>query len=136
MNLEFDDSLATGYKMIDDQHKEIIGKIDKLLTCCEEGCGKLQAIRMLDYLSEYTVFHFEAEERLQEEVAYPGIEEHKEKHEEFKKAVEELHEMLEEEGPSEAFVAAVKKNVVDWLFHHIENKDQTLATFVKNKGKL
>lgn len=135
MNLEFDDSLVTGNKMIDDQHKELIGKIDKLLTCCEEGCGKMQAIKMLDYLAEYTVFHFEAEEKLQEEVSYPGIKEHKEKHDEFKKTVEELHEMLEEEeGPSEAFVAAVKKNVVDWLFHHIKNKDQTLAAFVQSKG--
>lgn len=136
MNLEFDSSLVTGNKMIDDQHREIIGKIDKLLTCCEQGGGKMQAIKMLDYLAEYTVFHFEAEEKLQEEVSYPGIQEHKAKHAEFKKAVEELHEMLEEEeGPSEAFVAAVKKNVVDWLFQHIKNKDQTLATFVQNKGK-
>lgn len=136
MNLEFDSSLVTGNKMIDDQHREIIGKIDKLLTCCEQGEGKMQAIKMLDYLAEYTVFHFEAEEKLQEEVSYPGIQEHKAKHAEFKKAVEELHEMLEEEeGPSEAFVAAVKKNVVDWLFQHIKNKDQTLATFVQNKGK-
>ena len=136
MTLEFDNSLVTGNKMIDDQHKELIEKIDKLLTCCEQGCGKMQAIKMLDYLAEYTVFHFEAEEKLQEEVSYPGIQEHKEKHAEFKKVVDELHEMLEEqEGPSEEFVAAVKKNVVNWLFHHIKNKDQTLATFVQNKGK-
>ena len=134
MKLEFDSSLVTGNKMIDDQHREIIGKIDNLITCCEQGGGKMQAIKMLDYLAEYTVFHFDAEEKLQEEVSYPGIQEHKEKHAEFKKAVEELHEMLEEEeGPSEAFVAAVKKNVVDWLFQHIKNKDQTLATFIQNK---
>ena len=132
MKVEFDASLVTGNEMIDGQHKELIGKIDKLVECCEQGGGKLEAIKMLDYLSDYTEFHFGEEEKLQEEVSYPGMEGHKAKHAEFKKAVAELHEMLvEEEGPSEAFVAAVKKNVVDWLFDHIKNMDQALAAFVQ-----
>ena len=132
MKVEFDESLVTGNTMIDNQHKELIAKIDALLTCCEQGGGKVQAIKMLDYLENYTEFHFAEEEKLQEEVSYPALERHRQKHEEFKKAVEVLYDMLvEEEGPSEAFVAAVKKNVVDWLFDHIKNMDQALATYIK-----
>lgn len=132
MKVEFDSSLVTGNAMIDEQHKELIGKIDKLLSCCEQNGGKVEAIKMLDYLAEYTDFHFGEEEKLQEEVSYPAIEEHKKQHAAFKKAVEELHEMLvEEEGPTEAFVAAVNKNVVDWLFDHIKKMDQALAAFVQ-----
>ena len=132
MKVEFDNSLVTGNAMIDEQHKELIGKIDKLVACCEEGGGKVKAIKMLDYLSDYTDFHFGEEEKLQEEVSYPAIEGHKAKHAEFKKSVEELHEMLvEEEGPTDAFVAAVQKNVVDWLFDHIKNMDQALAAYVQ-----
>lgn len=137
MKLEFDKSLVTGNDMIDAQHKELIGKIDSLLTYCENGEEKVKAIKMLDYLAEYTDFHFGEEEKLQEEVSFPGMEEHKKKHAEFKKAVEELHDMLEEEeGPTDAFVDAVKKNVVDWLFDHIKQMDQALAAFVqKESGK-
>lgn len=136
MKVEFDNSLVTGNDVIDEQHKELIGKIDKLVACCEQGGGKIEAIKMLDYLAEYTDFHFGEEEKLQEAVSYPGIEGHKAKHAEFKKAVSELHEMLvEEEGPSEAFVAAVKKNVVDWLFDHIKNLDQALAAYIQNESK-
>ena len=132
MKVEFDNSLVTGNEMIDGQHKELIAKIDKLVTCCQEGGEKMQAIKMLDYLAEYTDFHFSAEEKLQEEVSYPAIEGHKAKHEEFKKAVGELHEMLvEEEGPTNAFVAAVEKNVVNWLFDHIKNMDQALAAYIQ-----
>ena len=132
MKVEFDESLVTGNTMIDNQHKELIAKIDALLTCCEQGGGKVQAIKMLDYLENYTEFHFAEEEKLQKEVSYPALEGHRQKHEEFKKAVEVLYDMLvEEEGPSEAFVAAVKKNVVDWLFDHIKNMDQALATYIK-----
>ena len=132
MKVEFDNSLVTGNEMIDGQHKELIAKIDKLVTCCQEGGEKMQAIKMLDYLAEYTDFHFSAEEKLQEEVSYPAIEGHKAKHEEFKKAVDELHEMLvEEEGPTDAFVAAVEKIVVNWLFDHIKNMDQALAAYIQ-----
>ena len=132
MKVEFDNSLVTGNEMIDGQHKALIGKIDKLLECCEAHGGKVEAIKMLDYLAEYTDFHFGEEEKLQEEVSYPAIEEHKKQHEDFKKAVAELHEMLvEEEGPTDAFVAAVNKNVVDWLFDHIKKMDCALAAFVQ-----
>ena len=42
----------------------------------------------------------------------------------------ELQEMLEEEeGPTEAFVAQVKKNVVDWLFDHIKGFDRSVAEY-------
>ena len=59
---------------------------------------------------------------------------HKEKHDEFRKVVEELHEMLEEEeGPSEKFVEAVQKNVVDWLYKHIRTYDCSVATYMNMK---
>lgn len=133
MYAEFDASLVTGNEMIDAQHKELIEKINQLVKVCQQGGGKLEAIKMLDYLSEYTDFHFAAEEKYQEEISYPGIPEHKQQHAEFIKAVAELHEMLEEEeGPSEAFVKAVNKNVIDWLYTHIKGFDRAVAAYGKN----
>ena len=131
MYAEFDESLVTGNEMIDGQHKELIGKINKLVDCCEQSSGKLEAIKMLDYLSDYTEFHFGAEEKLQEEISYPGLEEHKKQHAAFVKAVSELHEMLEEEeGPTDAFVEAANKNVIDWLYKHIKGFDCSVASYV------
>ena len=43
MYAEFDESLVTGNEMIDGQHKELIEKINKLMDCCEQGGGKLEA---------------------------------------------------------------------------------------------
>ncbi|MDE6960673.1 MAG: hemerythrin family protein [Lachnospiraceae bacterium] len=135
MYAEFDESLVTGNEMIDGQHKELIEKINKLMDCCEQGGGKLEAIKMLDYLSDYTEFHFGAEEKLQEEVSYPELEAHKKQHAAFVKAVSELHEMLEEEeGPTDAFVQAVNKNVIDWLYKHIKGFDCSVASYVNMNG--
>lgn len=130
MRAEFDDTLITGDEMIDSQHQELIGKINTLLDSCEEGNDKLTAVKTLDYLAEYTDFHFTAEEKLQEEIHYPGIEEHKKEHEKLRKVVDELHEMLiEEEGPSQAFVDQVNKNVIEWLYRHIKGFDRSVAEY-------
>ena len=132
MNYTLDKSLVTGNELIDRQHTELISKIEKLQNCCEEGGGKVETIKMLDYLSDYTEFHFGEEEKLQEEASYPGLEQHRQKHEEFRKAVAELHEMLiEEEGPSDAFVKAVRKNVRDWMFDHIKSLDRAVAAYLQ-----
>lgn len=134
--VEFNNSLVTGNKEIDEQHQEWIDRINKLLGSCESGCGcKVEAVKMLDYMAEYTEFHFNEEEKLQEEVSYPGIEAHKEKHSDFKKAVEELHEMLVEvEGPTEEFVQAVNKNVIDWLYDHIKGFDRAVAEYISQNA--
>lgn len=131
MKIEFNDNLVTGNETIDAQHMELINRIDQFVKICESGDGKVKAIKMLDYLSEYTDFHFSAEEKLQQDVNYPGYSKHKEKHEEFKKTIEVLHNYLDElDGPNDAFVKQVQDKVVDWLFGHIETFDRSVAEYI------
>lgn len=132
MSIVFDEKLVTGNELIDTQHQELIARVNKLTDSLETGKDKLVAVQTLGFLMDYTELHFSAEEKLQQEAGYPEYEVHKELHEQFKKAVRELEEMLEEEeGPSEAFVAAVNKNVVEWLTNHIQVCDKKIADFVK-----
>ena len=100
LNITFDDNLITGNKTIDTQHKELIERIQNFVTACQNGDSKLKAIKMLDYLDEYTNFHFKEEEKLQENVGYPG------------------------------FSELVQKNVIDWLFGHIKTYDRSVAEFI------
>ena len=92
MYLEFEDNLLTGDYMIDTQHKELFDKINALLITCEKGEGKAAAVRTLGYLDEYTDFQFAEEEKLQEEIEYPGLAEHKQKHNELR--LDELYKSL------------------------------------------
>ena len=130
MYAEFTENLVTGNEMIDSQHKELISKINALLESCEKNTDKVVAIKTLDFLSDYTEYNFNAEEQLQKDINYPGYEKHKAQHDEFKKSVEELHEMLvEEEGPSPAFVEKVQEKVVEWLYTHIQGFDRSVAEY-------
>jgi len=119
----------------------LIDRINKLMILCEnEKPAKKEAIKMLEYLADYTEYHFAEEEKLQEEIEYPGREEHKKKHDELRRTAEVLHEMLEEqEGPTEDFVKQVYENVAEWLYYHIRGFDRSVAEFVfmrENENRL
>lgn len=130
MYASFDDSLITGNKMIDSQHKELIERINNLLIKAENKPDKVDSIKMLDHLAEYTEFHFKEEENLQKEIGYPGMADHLKKHEELRQSVQELYDMLEEqEGPTDAFVEQVKKKVLEWLLSHIQGFDRSVAEY-------
>lgn len=131
MIIEFEDTLITGNDTIDGQHRELIDRIAQFVRCCEQGESKVKAIKMLDYLDEYTNYHFTAEEKLQEEVSYPELPQHRTKHEEFKKTISSLYDYLDEnEGPTEEFTELVKKNVVSWLMNHIKAFDRSVAEYI------
>ena len=108
--ITFDDNLITGNKTIDEQHKELIDRIQQFVSACESEDARVKAIKMLDYLDEYTEFHFKEEEKLQKDVGYPGLDEN--------------------EGPDEKFMEQVKINVIDWLFGHIKTFDRSVAEYI------
>ena len=130
MRAEFDESLVTGNEMIDTQHKELIDKINKLLDSCETSKDKVVAVKTLDYLADYTEFHFGEEEKLQESIQSPVMQAHEKEHENLGSVVNGLYNMLEEEeGPSAAFVEQVNKNVIEWLYRHIKGFDRSVAEY-------
>ena len=131
MKAEFTSNLVTGNKTIDEQHKELISKINNLLDAVESSQEQATAMRMLNFLNDYVVYHFEAEENLQKEVGYPGLADHQKQHESLKQTVADLTEMLtEEEGASPAFVEQLNKKVVEWLYKHIEGYDRSVAEYI------
>ena len=112
----------------------MIDRVNKLVESCENGKEKVTAVKTLDFLMDYTEFHFSDEEKLQQEVGYDKLEQHKCQHEHFKKSVDAPRQMLEEEeGPTDAFVQAVNKNISQWLVNHIQGWDKAVAEYIRNK---
>lgn len=132
MSIVLEKDLLTGNELIDSEHQELISRINKLVESCESGKEKMTAVKTLDFLMDYVEVHFTDEEKLQEESGYPEIENHRRQHAAFEQAVKELKEMLdEEEGPTDAFVVAVNKNITQWFLNHIQVWDKKVADHVK-----
>ena len=75
--------LALGFSEIDDQHKEIIYRINQLVDACANGLCAIETRKMLDYLNTYVDKHFGGEQSIMEEISYPAIDEHLQEHTDF-----------------------------------------------------
>ena len=84
---EWKEKYSVGIKKFDDQHKELlrIGRdIVSAFEGTEEGIDQYDhIIKLLNELKDYTVYHFESEEKAMEKADYPKLEKHKEVHQKF-----------------------------------------------------
>ncbi|MHB9294954.1 putative hemerythrin [Pillotina sp. SPG140] len=129
----WDDSLNTGHPMIDEQHKQLISAINNFLDSYQRGNTVDEMNGMLDFLNDYTIKHFFAEERLQQRSEYPDHPHHHLLHEGFKTTVRNLKVEFIQRGPSDELMERVRKDIGEWLVLHIKSEDKKLATYLKSR---
>lgn len=132
--MQWSTSLATGVDLIDQQHQELIRRINQLLEACTQGKGKEAVGETLNFLEDYVKTHFSAEEKLQRDHHYPEYPAHKQLHDEFIQDVSRLKQEFANEGATLRLVAVINRRVVDWLTQHIMKVDKALAAFVKSRS--
>lgn len=121
------DDMAVGIEIIDEQHQELVNHLNNLSAAIDahDGPGKIGT--MLEYLIEYTHFHFSEEEKLMKEKNYSQLEEHIAKHDEFKKELADLEEDYREDGPTHRLAEFIDNLMVNWLLKHICKVDKEFA---------
>lgn len=120
-----------GVELIDEQHKMLIQKLNDLSKAIEKGKGELETVKALDFMVNYTDFHFSAEEELLVEHNYPGLDNQKKQHAEFKGYLKQLVEDFQEEGPTKVLVTSINVFLINWLIKHIKGDDLKLGEFLK-----
>jgi hemerythrin len=133
MAIEWDESLATGNREIDYQHKELFSRFDSLLTACNNRKGKEEVLNLLTFLGDYVQTHFALEERLQKEHSYPGYPEHKGQHEGFIRDLQNLEQQVRDDGATLSLVIQTNQTMAGWLINHINITDRELANFLRLK---
>jgi hemerythrin len=136
MKYIFDESLETKIPLIDKEHAMLVDYLNDLVDAIENNKGKEEVVRTAEFLSMYTVKHFNDEEKIQIEYNYPEYHYHKSLHENFKGKVIMLLEELGNDGPSEFFVKQVNTIVGNWLINHIKIEDLKIANYIRSlEGK-
>jgi hemerythrin len=133
MAIEWDDTLATGHSLIDTQHKELFGRVNRLLDACADGHGREAVVETLAYLEDYTRKHFSAEEAEMRSHQYPEIETHRRAHLEFIGRVSELRSEIERSGTGTYLVVTTNRAVVDWLLSHVKRLDRGFADWLRQQ---
>ena len=130
MIIKWDDSLSTGFDTIDNQHKEIISRINKLINMTDDEKER-EIDKMLRFLGGYVIDHFSNEEEYMIKYEYPGYDAHKEEHMTFLKSYSNLKRLFEREGATELIIHATQNQAVEWLIKHITEVDKKMAAFLK-----
>jgi hemerythrin-like metal-binding protein len=126
--------LSVGIELIDRQHKMLIKHLNDLSQSLESGQGPEKIAVTLNFLIDYTNFHFSAEEKHMAANGYPELENHKKMHEGFKTTLNNLEEDLVEEGATQLLADSIDTLLVMWLFEHISTIDVWFGKFLKEKG--
>lgn len=126
--------LSVGIELIDEQHKMLIKHLGDLSEALQSGRGAAKISTTLNFLIDYTDFHFNAEEGHMKANAYPQYENHKKLHEEFKATLSNLEEEFEEDGATKMLADSTDKLLVKWLFEHIQTIDVMFGKFLIEKG--
>ncbi len=130
MAVTFTSDIETGNAKIDQEHKELIGKINDLLMACGAGKGRAEIASTVEFLKSYTRTHFGNEEALQKSAKYPHYNEHKKYHTTFMKTVDDIAKRLDKEGPTIQLVGEINQKIGSWLVMHIKTEDKKLAKFL------
>jgi len=127
-----------GVKRIDEQHRELFQRVEEFLKATndpnKDWDQKIEKVKeTMNFMGEYVNYHFDDEEKLQEEMGYPNLIEHKEAHRKFKKGIEEYIEKLEADNYSEDLVQEFGGKIMTWLIMHVGDVDQKLGDYVTHE---
>ena len=125
----WNDSLLIDVKLIDEQHFELVSKMDHLVDACSCGKGEDEVGETLRFIVSYIQKHFKDEEELQALYSYPDMEAHKKLHAGF---VERIINLMQELKVKQCIDFADKVRVVllKWFLTHINTEDKKVGAHI------
>jgi len=129
MAILWNPSLAVGIPAIDEQHQELFARVDRLIEAMRAS-STAEVPRLMDFLSEYVVEHFQAEEGLMQRYAYPRFVLHKAAHDRFVADFGDMRKKFEIKGAMSFVTIQVKTWLCDWLIAHVSGTDLAFAEWL------
>lgn len=130
--LRWDPIYSVGIKEIDNQHMKLIDYINELNTAMGQGKGRDQIGKTIEKLLNYTVTHFQVEEKYFKQYGYPETAQHKTAHDLFVDKIKEFKDQFE--NGRITLTIQVMNFLKEWLKNHILVEDKKYSPFLVSKG--
>jgi hemerythrin len=124
-------AMATGIPQIDEQHQELIAKINELYRIHQAGATVDDIKAMLKFLGEYVKKHFHFEENLMEESKCPMRGTNCIAHARFLQEYQELVSNFSISQDVDQTASEIERKAARWLVAHICGVDVSLRNAVK-----
>jgi len=131
--MRWDPELATGVDEIDEQHREIFGRLDALYDAVRRGASRHELGQTFEFMRGYVARHFSAEEALMAAAGFPQLAAHRSEHEAFARDLQGLDMHHQRHGASPALVLRVTHQLATWLREHVCGSDRALADFLRKR---
>lgn len=133
MPLQWTPDLAVGIEEIDDQHRELFRRAARLLEGLHQGQPE-EIGALIDFLHEYAVTHFGAEEDHMRAAHFPGYLRHKAEHDRFISDLLALAGEHDRKGAGAFMALKVNHWLVQWLKDHVSGTDAELGKFLARRS--
>ena len=130
--IKWNSRYAVNVEEIDRQHQTLIGLINTLYDAMNVGKGKDVLGPVLTEVVDYTAYHFNAEERLLRQDAYPEYERHKKEHDDLTAKARALKQ--EFDSGNHKLSIDVMLFLSNWLNLHILEEDKKFGPYLNSKG--
>jgi len=132
-NINWSARYSVGVAKLDEQHKQIIAMLNRLVTSSEARDANSEAMsEILTTMTRYSLEHFKTEEGLLKEHGYPDLEEHRQEHVAYRRKA------IDFSTATSLGVESVPQILVSYLFewwtNHILKEDMKYKSFFAEKG--
>ena len=126
--ISWDESLSVGINTIDEHHRYLFDLVNDLIEVVANKLGARELGRVLKALGQYAQIHFQAEERMMQEYAYPRLDIQIQQHQHFLNRMKEFNEELHQNPLIAQFEILIYLR--DWLVAHIRDEDTQLSALI------
>jgi putative two-component system response regulator len=130
LKIKWTPELSVNDERIDSQHKEVIDRINDLLSAIVRGESRKSFKKTVKFLKVYVLEHFRDEEEIMKRYEYPDYESHKKQHEHFIDTMAKFNAGLSTREITPSLIIRLNIDVVDWITRHIMNTDKKLGSFL------
>jgi hemerythrin len=130
--MTWSEKYSVGVKTLDSQHTVLFDILNDLHAAMMKGEAQSMTGPLLRKLVKYTHEHFSAEEKMLEAAKYPRLTEHRAKHQDLIKQVEDYSARFE--WGEITLNMHLMEFLRDWLSNHILKVDHEYAPWLKEHG--
>ena len=132
--IEWEEKYSVGITSIDEQHKKIIGIINRVIAAKEFDDNTEDIAEILNEMAVYSQDHFKTEETHMIKFKYPEYQYHKEEHIDF--SLRTLAYQSRVITGDNRVANAILEYLKSWLVNHIQKTDKKYSDcFKKNELK-
>ncbi|MCX7903409.1 MAG: bacteriohemerythrin [Caloramator sp.] len=127
--IKWREDYSLGVENIDQQHKHLIEIANRVYDAHKNQfyVDKYDKIvEILKELKDYTIYHFDEEEKFMKEIGYEGYFMHKIEHQKFIEKIQAIDlEKIDED--QDKYLLDIFNFIADWLVNHILEEDKAIT---------